>query len=114
MFTDVPNMVWVFGYFRWSWTLRVDIMGDFVCRLLAYMKARGSSVVTPQLRAQDRDMELKPWIAPDNFNPGYLARGVHLLPKQGMNEPWRHDQDYVRDVKELPTADLDDGTLQFK
>jgi hypothetical protein len=31
-----------------------------------------------------------------------------------MNEPWRHDQDYVRDVKELPTADLDDGTLQFK
>ena len=114
MFTGVPNMVWVFGYFRWSWTLRVDIMGDFVCRLLAHMKARGSSVVTAQLRAQDKDMELKPWIAPDNFNPGYLTRGVHLLPKQGMNEPWQHDQDYMRDVKELPTADLDDGSLQFK
>jgi hypothetical protein len=58
-------------------------------------------------------MQLKPWIAPDNFNPGYLARGVHLLPQQGVNEPWRHDQDYMRDLKELPAADLDDGALKF-
>ena len=25
MFTSVPNMAWVFGYFRASWTLRVDL-----------------------------------------------------------------------------------------
>ncbi len=25
MFTGVPNLVWVFGYFRASWTLRVDL-----------------------------------------------------------------------------------------
>jgi cation diffusion facilitator CzcD-associated flavoprotein CzcO len=37
MFTGVPNMVWVFGYFRASWTLRVDLLGDFVCRLLNHM-----------------------------------------------------------------------------
>src|SRR4051794_30265924 len=35
MFTGVPNLVWVFGYFRASWTLRVDLVADFVCRLLA-------------------------------------------------------------------------------
>ncbi|HAR26265.1 MAG TPA: FAD-containing monooxygenase EthA, partial [Bradyrhizobium sp.] len=26
MFTGVPNLVWVFGYFRASWTLRVDLV----------------------------------------------------------------------------------------
>ncbi len=114
MFTGVPNMVWVFGYFRWSWTLRVDVLGDFVCRLLAQMKTRGSTMVTPELRSQDQGMALKAWIEPDNFNPGYLARGVHLMPKQGVVEPWRHDQDYIKDLRELPLADLDDGALRFK
>jgi cation diffusion facilitator CzcD-associated flavoprotein CzcO len=32
MFTGVPNMAWVFGYFRASWTLRADLVADFVCR----------------------------------------------------------------------------------
>ena len=40
MFTGVPNMAWVFGYFRASWTLRSDLVADFVCRLLNHMKAR--------------------------------------------------------------------------
>ena len=40
MFTGVPNMAWVFGYFRASWTLRTDLVADFVCRLLAHMKER--------------------------------------------------------------------------
>jgi cation diffusion facilitator CzcD-associated flavoprotein CzcO len=26
MFTGVPNMAWVFGYFRASWTLRADLV----------------------------------------------------------------------------------------
>ena len=42
MFTGVPNMVWVFGYFRASWTLRTDLVADFVCRLLAHMKHKGA------------------------------------------------------------------------
>jgi cation diffusion facilitator CzcD-associated flavoprotein CzcO len=43
MFVGVPNMAWVFGYFRSSWTLRVDLVGDFVCRLLNHMKDKGLS-----------------------------------------------------------------------
>ena len=42
MFTGVPNMVWVFGYFRASWTLRADLVADFVCRLLKHMDAKGA------------------------------------------------------------------------
>ena len=37
MFTGVPNLLWVFGYFRASWTLRADLLADFVCRLLKHM-----------------------------------------------------------------------------
>ena len=29
MFTGVPNLLQVFGYFRSSYTLRVDLIGDF-------------------------------------------------------------------------------------
>ena len=45
MFTGIPNMVWVFGYFRASWTLRADLIADFVCRLLAHMEEKGAEVV---------------------------------------------------------------------
>ena len=54
MFTGVPNMAWVFGYFRASWTLRTDLVADFVCRLLAHMKAKGAGKVVPALRPQER------------------------------------------------------------
>ena len=50
MFTGVPNMAWVFGYFRASWTLRSDLVADFVCRLLNHMKARGAKRVVTALR----------------------------------------------------------------
>ena len=114
MFTGVPNMAWVFGYFRASWTLRADLIADFVCRLLNHMKARGVSTVTPALRPQDQDMKRSPWVDPENFNPGYLMRGLHLLPQQGDRIPWLHSQDYWTEKDELPVADLDDGALQFK
>jgi cation diffusion facilitator CzcD-associated flavoprotein CzcO len=113
MFTGVPNMAWVFGYFRASWTLRADLVGDFVCRLLKHMAARGAAVVTPRLRKQDADMALLPWVEPENFNPGYLLRGIERMPKQGERMPWRHTQDYWSDKDELPRADLDDGTLAY-
>jgi cation diffusion facilitator CzcD-associated flavoprotein CzcO len=113
MFSGVPNMAWVFGYFRASWTLRVDLLGDFVCRLLQHMDAQGAEVVTPTLRAQDAGMALRPWVDPDNFNPGYLQRGLHQLPHQGDRQPWLHLQDYAADKEELPRAALDDGTLVY-
>jgi cation diffusion facilitator CzcD-associated flavoprotein CzcO len=111
MFTGVPNLVWVFGYLRMSWTLRVDLIGDFVCRLLQHMDRAGAVRVTPALRQQDQSMPLRPWIEAENFNAGYLQRSVHLLPKQGDRAPWEHVQDYQRDKQELPAADLDDGLL---
>lgn len=114
MFTGVPNMVWVFGYFRASWTLRVDLLGDFVCRLLNHMKDKQAKKVCVQLRPEDEDMELKPWIDPENFNPGYLMRGMHLLPKRGDKPEWQHTQDYWKEKDELPEIDLDDAAFVYQ
>lgn len=113
MFTGVPNLAWVFGYFRASWTLRADLLGDFVCRLLAHMDRRGAAVATPALREQDQAMALGPWVDPQNFNPGYLARGIARLPRQGSHAPWLHSQDYWAEKDELPAADLDDGSIRY-
>lgn len=107
MFTGVPNMIWVFGYFRASWTLRVDLLSDFVCRLLAHMQMKGARRVEVALRPDDSDMELLPWIDPENFNPGYLMRAMHLLPRRGNKPEWQHTQDYWREKDELPAIDLD-------
>jgi cation diffusion facilitator CzcD-associated flavoprotein CzcO len=114
MFTGLPNMVWVFGYFRASWTLRADLVSVFVCRLLNHMDTRGAQVVIPALRPQDRDIKLSPWVEPENFNPGYMARGLALLPKQGSKGPWIHNQDYWTERDEIRGADLDDGTLVYR
>jgi cation diffusion facilitator CzcD-associated flavoprotein CzcO len=107
MFTGVPNLLWVFGYFRASWTLRADLLSDFVCRLLAHMKEKGAKRVEVKLRPEDRDMPLLPWMDPANFNPGYLMRSMHLLPKRGDKPEWQHTQDYWREKKEIPAIDLD-------
>jgi cation diffusion facilitator CzcD-associated flavoprotein CzcO len=113
MFTGVPNMAWVFGYFRASWTLRADLVGDFVCRLLNHMEARGARRVMPALRPEDKDMKLLPWIDPENFNPGYVMRGMHLLPKRGDKPEWQHTQDYWTEKDEWPAIDLDNGTFVY-
>lgn len=113
MFTGVPNMVWVFGYFRASWTLRVDLMGDFVCRMLNHMDAKDVSEVQVQFRKEDEDMEILPWIDPENFNPGYLMRSMHLLPKRGSNYEWQHTQDYWREKDEMPLIDLDGEQFKY-
>ena len=50
----------------------------------------------------------------EDCNPGYIARSLHLLPRQGVSQSWLHHQDYWRDRKELPVAMFDDGALVFR
>jgi cation diffusion facilitator CzcD-associated flavoprotein CzcO len=114
MFTDVPNMLWVMGYFRASWTLRVDLIGDFICRLLTHMHNKQVKQVTMTLREEDADMELLPWIDTEEFNPGYMLRSLHLLPKRGSKEDWQHTQDYWAERDELPKVSLDDELFVYK
>ena len=113
MFTGVPNLAWVFGYLRESWTMRADLVSDFVCRLVNHMKDNGVSRATPRLRTGDEGMARLPWIDPEDFNPGYIVRGLYLLPKRGDKPEWSHTQDYWTDKDRFPAIDLDDGALAY-
>lgn len=107
MFTGVPNMAWVMGYFRASWTLRVEMVSEFVCKLLNRMSERKATRIEVAFRPQDEGMALADWIEEDNFNPGYLMRGLKKMPRRGDQPEWRHNQDYWAERHELPYIDLD-------
>jgi cation diffusion facilitator CzcD-associated flavoprotein CzcO len=113
MFTGAPNLAWVFGYFRASWTLRADLVADFVCGLLKHMDAVGAKKVEVALRPEDRDMPLSSWIDPENFNPGYLMRGMHLLPQRGDKPEWQHTQDYWTEKDAFAAIDLADPAFVY-
>ena len=65
------------------------------------------------LRPEDKDMPLLPWIDPTNFNPGYLMRGMHLLPKRGDKPEWQHTQGYWNEKDQWPAIDLDDRAFVY-
>ena len=111
MYADVPNFANVFGYVNASWTLRADLTCAYVCRLLNHMAASGTRQCTPRLREQDRVMEQRPWIV--DFMPGYMARSMHLFPRQGSRDPWRNTQNYLEDRKIIYRQPLEDGVLTF-
>jgi monooxygenase len=113
MISGVPNMAYVFGYFRASWTLRADLISDLVCRLLAHLRDSGATMVVPTLRPEDADMPLRPWAEPENFNAGYVMRSVDRMFKQGDREPWTHLLEYAEERTALPAVDLDDKSLRY-
>ncbi|MBS0455551.1 MAG: NAD(P)/FAD-dependent oxidoreductase [Proteobacteria bacterium] len=111
--TGVPNFAWVFGYYRSSWTLRVGMVAEFVCKMLNHMRRTGASRVTPVLRQEDEGMQLRPWIDPKDFNPGYVQRRVHLLPRQGCKPEWRIGEDYQQETDEFACIDLEDPIFEY-
>ncbi len=114
MFTGVPNMAWVFGYFRASWTLRAELVAEFICKLLNHMEATGVERVEPVLREAEKNMPLHSWVDPDDFNPGYLMRKGHLLPQRGESSEWKHSQDYWTERKEFSAIDLEDEIFAYE
>lgn len=111
-FEGLPNMSYMFGYLRTSWTMRVDLVADFVLRILRHMDSTGKTVVTPELGA-DADMARLPWIADDDFNSGYIKRGQAKMPKQGDRAPWTYNTDYYQECKTLPKVPVDEPALVY-
>ena len=113
MFTGVPNMAWIYGYGHYSWTLRADLIGEFVCRLLRHLEDRGAKSIAPTLRPEERDMPLRPWVDTDYLNPGYLLRSLDRLPRSGDRPEWQHSQDYLYESEAIPAIDLDDPIFSY-
>ena len=108
MYSGVPNFAAVFGYTNASWTLKADLISEYVCRLLNHMAEHGLRQCTP--RNGDSGMATEPWV---DFSSGYLQREMHRFPKQGSRGPWKLNQNYLRDLFALRYGRLDDGAMTF-
>jgi len=108
MFSGVPNLASVFGYTNASWTLRADLICEYVCRLLNTMDEKGVQVATPRL--SEAEMKAEPWL---DFSSGYVQRALAMLPKQGPKAPWRQNQNYFADIKDMRRAPIEDAALEF-
>ena len=58
-------------------------------------------------------MEIHTWIDEEDFNPAYLKRAVHLLPKRGTKREWMHTQDHWNERNEIPAIDLTDSAFVY-
>jgi monooxygenase len=108
MLSDVPNFAFAIGYTNASWTLKVDLVSRYVCRLLNHMDAHGYRQCVPRLN--DPDVKPEPII---DFSSGYVLRAVDQLPKQGSKRPWRLYQNYAKDLFTFRFTPIEDGTMEF-
>ncbi len=108
MLSGVPNMAFTIGYTNASWTLKADLVSEFVCRVLNYMDSCGYDNVVPQ--HPDQSVEERPLM---DFTPGYVLRALDTLPKQGSRAPWRLKQNYLFDLRFIRNGKVDDEALHF-
>jgi len=108
MYSDVPNLAAVVGYTNASWTLKADLVCQYVCRLLNYMDRHGFRQCTP--RIDDPAMGRLPWV---DFSSGYIQRAIDKFPKQGARRPWRLYQNYALDLLALRYGPLRDKAMVF-
>jgi monooxygenase len=108
MLSGVPNAALALGYTNASWTLKCDLVSEYVCRLLTYMDERGYAYCTPV--APDPSEPRTPIV---DLQAGYVLRSIDQMPKQGGRLPWRLHQNYLKDIRLLRNGPLDDEGIVF-
>ena len=108
MLSRVPNFVFTIGYTNASWTLKADLVAEYVCRLLAHMDRRGYRVAMPV--DDDPSIVRGPLI---DFQAGYVQRALHRFPKGARSAPWKLGMSYANDLVTLRHKRLEDGALTF-
>jgi monooxygenase len=108
MLSGVPNFVFTVGYTNASWTLKADLVSEYVMRLLKTMDARGHRQCVPV--NADPDLETRPLL---DFSAGYVLRSVDKLPKSGPKAPWRLGMNYAQDLVTMRHGKIQDGVMRF-
>jgi cation diffusion facilitator CzcD-associated flavoprotein CzcO len=108
MLSGIPNLAFAFGYTNSSWTLKVDLVCEHLCKMLAYMDQHGYTTVVPVI--DDPAMEKRPML---DFSAGYITRGLDEFPQQGTTGPWTIEMDYWADHARLRKGPVDDAALRF-
>lgn len=108
MLSDVPNMAFTIGYTNASWTLKADLVGEYVVRLLRHMDKHGYDTCVPV--NDDPDITEQPLL---DFDAGYVRRSIDEFPRAGSAAPWRLGMSYAHDLLNLRYGRVDDGRLRF-
>lgn len=109
MFNDIPNFSNTLGYTNASWTLKADLIAEYVCRLLKHMDKTGTRIAV----AERKDPNVKPAPLLD-MSSGYVARAEAHLPKGADRAPWKLYQNYAMDMDQLHNGKLEDGVMTFR
>ena len=107
MLTGIPNFAFVVGYTNASWTLKADMVSNYVMRLLAHMDENGYSTVELE---RDPSVDEEPFL---DFAAGYVLRAVDNFPRQGSETPWKLRMNYFRDLPVLRYGKLVDKAMKF-
>ncbi|OYQ32173.1 FAD-containing monooxygenase EthA [Sandarakinorhabdus cyanobacteriorum] len=102
MYSGIPNIFQSFGYINASWTLRSDLIADYVCRLINHMDAKGAEIATPTPAA-----DVVPERLAMDLASGYVQRGADALPRSGNRAPWMVTANYRYDRAELLDGPVD-------
>ncbi|MBJ8346575.1 NAD(P)/FAD-dependent oxidoreductase [Antrihabitans sp. YC2-6] len=103
MLSGVPNFAYIVGYTNASWTLKADLVCEYVCRLLDRMDRKGDTWCVPE---RDPSVDEVPFL---DFAAGYVLRSVDSFPKQGSKAPWRLRMNFFRDLVSLRHGSIDES-----
>jgi cation diffusion facilitator CzcD-associated flavoprotein CzcO len=103
MFSDLPNLANTLGYTNASWTLKADLIAEYVCRLLKHMDKNGKRICIPRA---DSSVQRTPFM---DMTSGYFTRALDRLPSQGDRAPWKLHQNYALDMRLLRRGRVDDS-----
>ncbi len=109
MYSNVPNLASAFGYTNSSWTLKCELIAQYVCRLLNYMDRHGYDQCTP--RREGLSLSERPAV---DLTSGYIQRAVNSLPRQSDKKPWKINQNYLLDLVDLRMSGVNDGAMEFR
>jgi cation diffusion facilitator CzcD-associated flavoprotein CzcO len=109
MMSNLPNAVMSVGYTNASWTLKCELISQWVVRLLGFMRENDHDICVPRL-PDDGEFD-EPVI---DFNSGYVLRALDELPGQGERLPWRLYQNYILDSWIFRFQGIADDALRFR
>jgi cation diffusion facilitator CzcD-associated flavoprotein CzcO len=108
MLSGVPNFAFTIGYTNASWTLKADLVAEYVVRLLRHLDANGYDQCTPV--NDDPTVTERPLL---DFQAGYVLRAIHEFPHAGSRAPWQLGMSYPRDLLKLRYGRIGDGAMRF-
>jgi len=106
---SLPNFFVGFGYTNASWTLKVELSCDLMCRVINHMEKLEYASCTPTI--MDPDIQIEEF---NSLSSGYVQRSKELMPKMGTKAPWKLYQNYFADYASFKWSGPTDPSLIYE